>query len=75
MARTYNRSLIASHLADYDLTMKEFAEWCEVSEAGLSRTLKEQCNNGFSNIWRWAVKGFLMEKGKGGFEINHEIFD
>jgi len=54
--------------------MQEFAEWCEMSESGLSRTLKKECEKGFSNIWQWAVKGFLLEKGKGGFEINHEIF-
>lgn len=74
MARNYNRSTIAQHLAEYELTMQEFAVWCEMSESGLSRTLKKECEKGFSNIWQWAVKGFLLEKGKGGFEINHEIF-
>lgn len=75
MARNYNKSAIATHLAEYDLTMQEFAEWCEVSESGLSRTLKAECNKGFSKVWEWAVKGFLLEKGKGGFELNHEIFN
>ncbi len=75
MARNYNKSAIATHLAEYDLTMQEFAEWCEVSESGLSRTLKAECDKGFSKVWEWAVKGFLLENGKGGFELNHEIFN
>lgn len=75
MARTYNKSTIAQHLSDYDLTMQEFAVWCGMSESGLSRTLKKECEQGFSNIWEWAVKGFLFENGKGGFGLNHEIFD
>ena len=75
MARTYNRSSIAQHLSDYNLTMQEFAVGCNMSESGLSRTLKKECEEGFSNIWQWAVKGFLFEQGKGGFELNHQIFD
>lgn len=75
MARSYNRSTISSHLASYELTMKEFAEWCGMTESGLSRTLRKECEEGFSNIWQWAVKGFLFEKGKGGFELKHDIFD
>ena len=75
MARTYNRSSIAQYLSEYGLTMQEFSVWCDMSESGLSRTLKKECDQGFSNIWQWAVKGFLLENGKGGFELNHEIFD
>ncbi len=75
MARIYNKSAIASHLAEYGLTIKELAEWCSVSEGGLSRLLKKECQDGFSKVWEWTVKGFLIEKGKGGFELNHKIFD
>lgn len=75
MARSYNKSSIAQHLADYGLTMQEFAEWCGMSESGLSRTMKKECEQGFSNVWQWAVKGFLLENGAKGFELNHEIFD
>lgn len=75
MARNYSKSSIAIHLATYDLTMQEFAAWCGVSESGLSRTLKKECEEGFSNVWQWAVKGFLLESGKSGFSLNHDIFD
>lgn len=75
MARSYNKSMIATHLAEYDLTMQEFAEWCGMSESGLSRTMKKECDRGFSKVWEWAIKGFLFENNAGGFELNHEIFD
>jgi len=75
MARNYSKSAIAIHLATYDLTMQQFAEWCGVSESGLSRTLKKECEEGFSNVWQWAVKGFLFEHGCAGFELKHDIFD
>ena len=74
MARNYNRSVIADHFASYGLSVKEFAEWCGMTESGLSRTMKKECEEGFSNVWQWAVKGFIIDKGKGGFTIEHEIF-
>lgn len=75
MARSYNKSTIAANLAEYDLTMQQFAEWCGMSESGLSRTMKRECEEGFSKPWEWAVKGFLFENGVKGFALNHEIFD
>ena len=75
MARVYNRSAIAEHLSEYNLTLKEFSEWCGMSESGLSRALKKECSEGFSNVWQWAVKGFICDSGKGGFKIQHAIFE
>jgi len=75
MARNYSKSLIAIHLAEHNLTMKELADWCNISEGGLSRTLKAECDKGFSKVWEWAIKGFLFEKKMNGFILNHKIFD
>lgn len=75
MARNYSKSSIAVHLQGHGLTMQEFATWCGMSESGLSRTLKKECEEGFSNVWQWAVKGFLLENGKSGFKLIHEIFE
>jgi hypothetical protein len=74
MARNYSKSAIADHLSEYGLTLKGFSEWCGMSESGLSRALKKECVEGFSNLWHWAVMGFICDSGKGGFRIEHDIF-
>ena len=75
MKRSYNKSPITKHLEEYNLTLQEMAKWCGVSESGLSRTLKAECNKGVSKIWEWTIKGFLFENGVGGFELKHDIFN
>jgi len=71
-----SRSSLASALASYNLTMKDFAEWLEMTPEGLSRSIKQaETSGGLSSKWQWCIYGFLMEKGKGGFILNHSIFN
>jgi hypothetical protein len=68
-----SRSSVATALAEYSLTMKDFAEWLDMTPEGLSRSIKRAEINGLSSKWQWCLYGFLMEKN--GFSLNHRIFD
>jgi hypothetical protein len=55
--------------------MKDFADWLDMTPEGLSRSIKQaEAKGGLSSKWQWCIYGFLMEKGKGGFILNHECF-
>ena len=70
------RSSVTVALNSYNLTMKEFATWLDMTPEGLTRVIKKQeSRGGLSSKWQWCIYGFLMEKGKGGFGLKHEILD
>lgn len=66
------RSSVCLALTSYGLTMKDFAEWLDMTEEGLSRAIKREEEQGFSKKWICLINGYLLESR--GFKINHEIW-
>lgn len=73
MKRKYDHSGIVEVFKSYGASVKEFATWCGMTEAGVCLRFQKEMKKGFSKETECLIYGFFLERN--GFKISHEMFN